>query len=75
MPNIYTKRIEKALDLTLTVGWNTMTVDILQPDSGETDRLVFSRSESRDDIVKRIGSEVLSWLNLMEDEFDGDDDE
>ena len=75
MPNIYTKRIEKALDLTLTVGHNTFTVDILQPDSGETDRLVFSRSESRDDIVKRIGSEVLSWLNLMEDEFDGDEDE
>ena len=70
MTNTYTKRIEKALDLTLTVTGSSLIVDSLQPECGDCYRLVFDRDENPDDVAKRIGYEVLSWMMLMEDELD-----
>ena len=75
MANIYTKKIEKALDLSLMVTHDFLIVDSYQPECGEDYRLVFSRDESKSEIATRIGYEVLSWLELMMDEFDELDDE
>ena len=76
--SVYTKRLEKALDLTLIVEHDSLRVDSLQPDCGDDYRMEFSRDESKSEIATRIGYEVLSWLELMMDEFDeqeNDDDE
>ena len=77
MANTYTKKIEKTLDLYLTVTHDSLIVDSYQPDCGDSYRMVFSRDESKSEIATRIGYEVLSWLEGMMDEFDeqGDDDD
>ena len=75
MANVYTKRIEKALDLSLTVERDSLIVDSYQPECGDSYRMVFSRNESKSEIATRIGYEVLSWLELMMDEFDENEDD
>ena len=73
--NTYTKKIEKALDLTLTVTHDALIVDSYQPDCGDDYRMLFARDECKSEIATRIGYEVLSWLEGMEDEFDDLDGE
>lgn len=73
MNNIYTKRVEKGLDLTLTVTHDALIVDSYQPDCGDNYRMLFDRDECKSEIATRIGYEVLSWLELMVDEFDEGD--
>lgn len=73
--NTYTKKIEQTLDLMLTVTHDSLIVDSYQPDSGDSYRLVFDRDECKSEIATRIGYEVLSWLELMMDEFDEKRDE
>ena len=73
--NTYTKKVEKSLDLSLTVTDTALIVDSYQPDCGDDYRLTFSREQADDEVALRIGHEVLSWLRDMEDEWDDLDDE
>lgn len=63
-------RIEKSLDLTLAVDAMGYRVDSFQPECGDSYRLYFSKlTDSREEIVKRIGEEIFSWLSLMDEEL------
>ena len=70
MTTNYTKKLTKALDLTLTVTDRGLIVDSCQPECGDCYRLFFDRDENPADVATRIGYEVLSWMMLMEDELD-----
>lgn len=70
--NIYTKTVERILHLNLQVRHDTIEVTSIEGESGETYRMVFSRGENRIDMASRIGEEVLSWVSMMEDEFDSE---
>lgn len=71
MANTYNTRVEQALELTLKADAAGYTVESYQPDSGDFYRLQFCKNiDSREEIVRRIGEEVYSWLSLMDEDLE-----
>lgn len=68
--NAWNTRVSRNLKLRLTVDGNYgIQVDERDTESGEDYRLVFDgNTETKNEIIKRIGEEIYSWISLMIDE-------
>lgn len=67
--------MEKTLEITITLtSKDEFTLDILEPESGDCVQL--KGDDSYDgELVDRVGTEILSWVELMMDEQDDEEDD
>lgn len=71
MKNEYNDWIYRSLDIGLAVNSNgDIEVVIQEPESGDQGNLVFSKSDTKEEIVERIGMEVYDWIDWMKEEFE-----
>ena len=72
MANKYNNWIYRSLDIGLAVNGNgNSEIVVKDSESGEQGNLVFSNSsDTKEEIIQRIGEEVYSWLSLMFDQMD-----
>ena len=68
----YNNWIYRSLDIGLAVNGNgNSEIVVKDSESGEQGNLVFSNSsDTKEEIIQRIGEEVYSWLSLMFDQMD-----
>lgn len=71
MSNKYNNWIYRSLDIGLAVNGNgNSEIVVKDNESGEQGNLVFSNSsDTKEEIIQRIGEEVYSWLSLMFDQM------
>ena len=69
------KRISKHIDVDIKV-YDNGAVDFYftEPESGDSYRICAHESTLSDE-ERRVGSELLSWVSLMQDELDDMEDE
>lgn len=69
--NKYNNWIHRSLDIGLAVnGIGNSEVVVIDTESGTQGKLVFSKADTEEEITRRIGEEVYSWLSLMTDQLD-----
>ena len=77
MTNKYNNWIYRSIDIGLAVNGNG-NIEIAEKDgeSGEEYGLSFHiGTDTKEEIIQRIGEEVFSWLSLMFDEIEEDVEE
>ena len=67
---VYTGAVEKTLDITLKVRYNTLVMGTYDPQSGDSYRLLFNRDENRQEVASRIGEEILAWFDELAEQYD-----
>ena len=76
MANKYNNWIYRSLDIGLAVNGNEdAEVVVRDGESGEQGNLVFSSVDTKEEMIQRIGEEVYSWLLLMFDEIEDEEEE
>lgn len=75
MTNKYNNWITRTLDVDLTVNGNG-DVDVIATHNESSDyaKFVFSKKDTREEIIQRIGTEIYSWIELMKDEVEEEED-
>lgn len=64
------KRLTKTIEVTIRVTESGMVAfDYHEPESGDSYRIVAS-SDTLCDEKSRVGSEILSWVSLMQEELE-----
>ena len=75
MTNKYNNWIYRSLDIGLAVNGNKdAEVVVKDGESGEQANLVFGTADTREEMIQRIGEEVYSWLLLMFDEIEDEEE-
>lgn len=68
--------IYRNLEIGLAVNGNGDSEVVVKDGESEIQlNLVFSSDDTREEIIRRIGAEVYSWLSLMMDQMDEAEDE
>lgn len=68
--------IYRNLEIGLAVNGNGNSEVVVKDGESEIQlNLVFSSDDTREEIIRRIGAEVYSWLSLMMDQMDDDGNE
>ena len=68
--------IYRDLEIGLAANGNGESEVVVKDDESELQaNLVFSSDDTREEIIQRIGEEVYSWLSLMFDQLDYDENE
>ena len=65
--------MERTLTITITMDEfdKTVTADVLEPESGESSRIVVPFSpDEHPEFNERIGNEIYSWITLWADEME-----
>ena len=76
MTNKYNNWIYRSLDIGLAVNGNDQAEVVVRDcESGEQGNLVFGADDAKEEIIQRIGEEVYSWLVLMFDQMEDEDDD
>lgn len=76
MTNKYNNWIYRSLDIGLAVNGNDQAEVVVRDcESGEQGNLVFGADDTKEEIIQRIGEEVYSWLVLMFDQMEDEDDD
>lgn len=76
MKNKYNNWIYRSLEINLAANENGNSEVIVKDcESGERGNLVFSDLDTKEDMIERIGSEVYSWLLLMFDQLEDEENE
>ena len=76
MANKYNNWIYRSLDIGLAANGNgDAEVVVKDCESSEQGNLVFGKTDTKEEIIERIGEEVYSWLSLMFDQLDDEDEE
>ena len=71
MANKYNNWIYHSLNLNLAVNGNgDIEISEMDGESGERYNLRFGNSDTKEEIVERIGTEIYSWIELMKDEVE-----
>ena len=74
--NNYNNWIYRSLDIGLAANGNgDAEVVVKDCESSEQGNLVFGKTDTKEEIIERIGEEVYSWLSLMFDQLDDEDEE
>lgn len=75
MMNKYNNWIYRSLDLGLAVNGNGEAEVIVKDcESGINGNLVFSEADTKEEIIQRIGTEIYSWVALMKDEVEEEEE-
>lgn len=61
--------LTKNIDIAISVGAETVVIDLLENESGDGCRIAASRTDLSG-LKEKVGTEILSWVELMADEAD-----
>lgn len=71
MMNKYNNWTTRTLDVDLTVNGNgDVDVIVTHNESSDYAKFVFSKRDTKEEIIERIGTEIYSWIELMKDEVE-----
>ena len=63
--------MKKSLEVTVCLENRELTLEILEPESGDRQELVFPYSpEEHPEFNETVGNEIYSWAELMADEME-----
>ena len=75
MKNKFNNWIYRSLEIGLAANGNCDSEVVVEdPESGLQSNLVFSNNDTKEEIIERIGEEVYSWLSLMFDQLDDEEE-
>ena len=69
MTNKYNNWIARTLDVDLAVnGTGDVDVVITDIETNNYGKFAFSRRETKEEIIERVGAEIYSWITLMQNQ-------
>lgn len=71
MTNKYNNWIDRTLDVDLAVNGNgDVDVVVTDNESSSYGKFTFIQKDTMEEIIQRIGTEIYSWIELMRDEVE-----